>query len=122
MFTHAQCCGEVNDIHSAYQEDLTKWRTRDFHDNTQAGKLANYSQEPHLSGMNGLYFAEMDENGREQPTYTLPGVLHFIKHEWAKFERERATWDSERAEFQVGDRLCVRSSSNRLLVIICALM
>ena len=51
--------------------------------------------------MNGPYFAGMDESGREQPTYTLPGVLHFIKHEWAKFERERATWDSERAEFQV---------------------
>jgi striatin 1/3/4 len=50
--------------------------------------------------MNGPYFAGMDESGREQPTYTLPGVLHFIKHEWAKFERERATWDSERAEFQ----------------------
>ena len=81
--------------------------TRDFL-NSEV-RLANYSQVPHVWGTSGSYFGEMDENGREQPTYTLPGVLHFIKHEWAKFERERATWDSERAEFQV--KICSFSLS-----------
>ena len=42
----------------------------------------------------------MDENIREQPNYTLPGVLHFIKHEWSRFEVERANWDVERTELQ----------------------
>ena len=33
--------------------------------------------------------------------YTIPGILHFIKHEWSRFEKERANWDVERAELQV---------------------
>lgn len=33
--------------------------------------------------------------------YTIPGILHFIQHEWARFEMERAHWDVERAELQV---------------------
>lgn len=40
--------------------------------------------------------------GPEQTaSYTVPGVLHFIKHEWSRFERERANWEVERAELQV---------------------
>lgn len=30
--------------------------------------------------------------------YTIPGVLHFIQHEWAKFEMERAQWEMEKAD------------------------
>ena len=38
----------------------------------------------------------------EQVTnYTIPGILHFIKHEWSRFEKERASWEVERAELQV---------------------
>jgi hypothetical protein len=33
--------------------------------------------------------------------YTIPGVLHFIQHEWARFELERSQWDVDRAELQV---------------------
>lgn len=32
--------------------------------------------------------------------YTIPGVLHFIQHEWARFEMDRAHWDVEKAELQ----------------------
>ena len=40
--------------------------------------------------------------GPEQITnYTIPGILNFIKHEWTRFERERANWEVERAELQV---------------------
>lgn len=39
--------------------------------------------------------------GPEQITnYTIPGILNFIKHEWTRFERERANWEVERAELQ----------------------
>lgn len=34
--------------------------------------------------------------------YTIPGILHYIQHEWARFEMERAHWEVERAELQVG--------------------
>lgn len=33
--------------------------------------------------------------------YNIPGILHFLQHEWARFEVERAQWDVERAELQV---------------------
>jgi striatin 1/3/4 len=32
--------------------------------------------------------------------YSIPGVLHFIQHEWARFELERSQWDVDRAELQ----------------------
>ena len=32
--------------------------------------------------------------------YTLPGILHFLQHEWSQFELERAQWESEKAELQ----------------------
>lgn len=36
--------------------------------------------------------------------YTIPGILHYIQHEWARFEMERAHWEVERAELQVPRR------------------
>ncbi|XP_018409671.1 PREDICTED: striatin-3 isoform X5 [Nanorana parkeri] len=44
------------------------------------------------------------ESGCELPArpmqYTIPGILHYIQHEWARFEMERAHWEVERAELQ----------------------
>lgn len=33
--------------------------------------------------------------------YSIPGILHFIQHEWARFELERSQWEVDRAEFEV---------------------
>ncbi|XP_061531373.1 striatin-3 isoform X1 [Phycodurus eques] len=41
-----------------------------------------------------------DELPRPQQQYTVPGILHYIQHEWARFEMERAHWEVERAELQ----------------------
>uniref|UniRef100_A0A8C2ZBT4 Striatin n=1 Tax=Cyclopterus lumpus TaxID=8103 RepID=A0A8C2ZBT4_CYCLU len=32
--------------------------------------------------------------------YNIPGILHFLQHEWARFEVDRAHWEVERAELQ----------------------
>ncbi|KAM6972780.1 LOW QUALITY PROTEIN: striatin [Aplochiton taeniatus] len=32
--------------------------------------------------------------------YNIPGILHFLQHDWARFEVERAQWEVEKAEFQ----------------------
>ncbi|XP_045480242.1 striatin-3 isoform X1 [Harmonia axyridis] len=32
--------------------------------------------------------------------YSIPGILHFIQHEWARFELERSQWEVDRAELQ----------------------
>ena len=39
----------------------------------------------------------------------MPGILHFIQHEWSRFEMERAQWDVERAELQVIKSIAVMS-------------
>ncbi|XP_065056919.1 striatin-like [Rhopilema esculentum] len=36
----------------------------------------------------------------QRPSYSIPGILHFIQHEWTRFEMERAHWEVERAELQ----------------------
>ncbi|XP_022111054.1 striatin-3-like [Acanthaster planci] len=48
--------------------------------------------------MNSLPSKQHDDNQRLN--YTIPGILHFIQHEWARFEMERAQWEVERAELQ----------------------
>ena len=39
---------------------------------------------------------------QQQSGYTIPGVLHFIRHEFSRFEKERANWEVEKAELLVG--------------------
>uniref|UniRef100_A0A914PBK6 Striatin N-terminal domain-containing protein n=1 Tax=Panagrolaimus davidi TaxID=227884 RepID=A0A914PBK6_9BILA len=33
--------------------------------------------------------------------YTMPGVLHFLQHEWSRAELERTHWEMEKAELKV---------------------
>ncbi|XP_072885445.1 striatin-3-like isoform X1 [Hemitrygon akajei] len=40
------------------------------------------------------------ESPAEPDAYTVPGILHFIQHEWARFEMEKARWEAEKAELQ----------------------
>merc|ERR1712071_426392 len=48
-----------------------------------------------------------DNNPRTQ--YSIPGILHYIQHEWARFEMERSQWDVERAEFSTRSVLKTRN-------------
>ena len=41
-----------------------------------------------------------DDIGK-RPQYSMPGILHFLQTEWARFEMERSQWEVERAELQV---------------------
>jgi striatin 1/3/4 len=41
-----------------------------------------------------------NDTGDMKPAYSMPGILHFIQHEWSRFEMERAQWEVERAELQ----------------------
>ncbi|XP_023809592.1 striatin [Oryzias latipes] len=47
---------------------------------------------PHLGSVSG------GEAARAR--YSVPGILHFLQHEWARFEVERAHWEVERAKLQ----------------------
>lgn len=50
-------------------------------------------------GKGSLPDGDAGETARAQ--YSIPGILHFLQHEWARFEVERAQWEVERAELQV---------------------
>ncbi|XP_064484643.1 striatin-3-like isoform X1 [Ornithodoros turicata] len=52
------------------------------------------------SGSLGVGGKMTQEDQNQRPQYSIPGILHFIQHEWARFEMERAQWDVERAELQ----------------------
>ncbi|XP_022905740.1 striatin isoform X2 [Onthophagus taurus] len=41
-----------------------------------------------------------DQPNPAQVQYSIPGILHFIQHEWARFELERSQWEVDRAELQ----------------------
>jgi striatin 1/3/4 len=45
--------------------------------------------------------ANMTNLDVQRPLYTVPGILHYLQHEWTRFEMERQQWETERAEFQV---------------------
>jgi len=44
-----------------------------------------------------------------RPQYSMPGILHFLQTEWARFEMDRAQWEVDRAELQVW--LCLKTGS-----------
>ncbi|KAM6916393.1 striatin-like isoform 1-T1 [Xenentodon cancila] len=51
-----------------------------------------------VGGKGPLSDGDAGEAARAQ--YSIPGILHFLQHEWARFEVERAQWEVERAELQ----------------------
>ncbi|MBN3278080.1 STRN3 protein, partial [Polyodon spathula] len=59
----------------------------------------NVNPQPGAGGGAGMGQQQQDEMPRPQQ-YTIPGILHYIQHEWARFEMERAHWEVERAELQ----------------------
>ncbi|XP_062868465.1 striatin [Trichomycterus rosablanca] len=63
-----------------------------FYNNNNNSALAGGAKAPQQPGDGG------GEAVRAQ--YSIPGILHFLQHEWARFEVERAQWDVERAELQ----------------------
>lgn len=65
----------------------------------------NGSVNAHLAGSGGSAMGQQQQDEAPRPQqYTIPGILHYIQHEWARFEMERAHWEVERAELQVSDR------------------
>ncbi|XP_049826044.1 striatin-3 isoform X2 [Aethina tumida] len=43
---------------------------------------------------------QIEESNPKTQQYSIPGILHFIQHEWARFELERSQWEVDRAELQ----------------------
>ncbi|XP_025103842.1 striatin-3-like isoform X7 [Pomacea canaliculata] len=52
------------------------------------------------SGGIGMVTKQQQDVDGQRPQYSMPGILHFLQTEWARFEMERSQWEVERAELQ----------------------
>lgn len=62
------------------------------------------SSVPHQNGGSqpgSVINNKQNEESTQSTQYSIPGILHFIQHEWARFELERSQWEVDRAELQV---------------------
>ncbi len=70
-----------------------------------APQQGNSSINPQIACAGGAPMVQQQQDEMPRPQqYTIPGILHYIQHEWARFEMERAHWEVERAELQVQSR------------------
>lgn len=70
----------------------------------QAPQQGNNNVNPQIGGGGGALMVQQQQDEMPRPQqYTIPGILHYIQHEWARFEMERAHWEVERAELQVSN-------------------
>ncbi|KAK3093263.1 hypothetical protein FSP39_013411 [Pinctada imbricata] len=53
-----------------------------------------------VSGAIGMMTKQQGDDSSPRPQYSMPGILHFLQTEWARFEMERSQWEVERAELQ----------------------
>lgn len=68
--------------------------------------MQDENSAPGNAGMNSAngaaaQIAAGKENEANRTSYSIPGILHFIQHEWSRFEIERSQWEVEKAELQV---------------------
>lgn len=56
-----------------------------------------------VSGAMGMMTKQQADDVGQRPQYSMPGILHFLQTEWARFEMERSQWEVERAELQVNN-------------------
>uniref|UniRef100_A0A8C5A261 Striatin n=1 Tax=Gadus morhua TaxID=8049 RepID=A0A8C5A261_GADMO len=64
------------------------------------GVFFNNNNNPILPGGGKGPLPDGDAGEAARAQYSIPGILHFLQHEWARFEVERAQWEVERAELQ----------------------
>ncbi|KMY88905.1 striatin-4 isoform X2 [Drosophila simulans] len=85
--------------------------------NANVGGMGNVGGD---DGGNGMVGGGVNNQQATTPQYTIPGILHFIQHEWSRFELERSQWDVDRAELQariamlLGERKCLESLKSDL--------
>ena len=73
-----------------------------------------------LSGAISMMTKQQQDESGMRPQYSMPGILHFLQTEWARFEMERSQWEVERAELQVKTHLnaLIYVNENSMLIIL----
>jgi hypothetical protein len=44
---------------------------------------------------------QSNNNSNRETKYTMPGVLHYLQHEWSKYEYDKQQWELDKAELLV---------------------
>lgn len=65
------------------------------------GSISGGQGNPIMSGGPGISSRQQQDESNQRAQYSIPGILHFLQTEWARFEMERSQWEVERAELQV---------------------
>ncbi|XP_036812339.1 striatin isoform X2 [Oncorhynchus mykiss] len=66
----------------------------------QAGPGVFFNNNSILSGGGKGLLPEGDAAEAARSPYSIPGILHFLQHEWARFDVEKVQWELQRAELQ----------------------
>jgi hypothetical protein len=54
-----------------------------------------------MNSNGGVTGAQGGNSDRPANSYTMPGILHYLQHEWNRFEFERQQWEVDRSELLV---------------------
>ena len=84
------------------------------------GPGLHHGQYGSSSGIMSIGVNKQPEDQGSRPQYSMPGILHFLQTEWARFEMERSQWEVERAELQVNLFDCVLSASILCTLLLCS--
>ena len=66
----------------------------------------------------GINAGKQHDDVPPRPQYSMPGILHFLQTEWARFEMDRAQWEVDRAELQVGTQVINKLELEPILVLV----
>ncbi|XP_076173042.1 connector of kinase to AP-1 isoform X2 [Ptiloglossa arizonensis] len=89
MKVPSQFCGST-------MEDNSSSTSQNHNGQLSSGANVSLTNNKHQGSDNGSNGDAKDQ----RPQYSMPGILHFIQHEWTRFELERSQWELDRAEFQ----------------------
>ncbi|XP_043264228.1 striatin isoform X2 [Colletes gigas] len=89
MKVPSQFCGST-------MEDNSSSTSQNHNGQLSSGANVSLTNNKHQGNDNG----SNDDAKDQSPQYSMPGILHFIQHEWTRFELERSQWELDRAEFQ----------------------
>ena len=86
-------------ISSHIEEDMDE---NSLQQNGSVGQIASQISGQNQNNQQNLNKDDNSGNVQQNATqYSIPGILHYIQHEFSRFELEKSQWDVDRAELQV---------------------
>ena len=92
--------GQTSSSTSGLNGDINSvLNTNSLNGSNNNGTNANSNSNGGLINGNGGVTGTQGD--RPANSYTMPGILHYLQHEWNRFEFERQQWEVDRSELLV---------------------